>query len=141
MKPLRGFQALYKNKANLFILLGLVFFVATAWIYTGLNKTRSYAKIGDVEFELTAFHYGEEIYSSVKILNKKAGDDAGPVKIDAEFFFINNNGKVEKIEKSSLIYKKDEQYLRTKCTDYDIIRVDVIVTAGGEEKEISTSVK
>ena len=40
-----------------------------------------------------------------------------------------------------LVYDEGEQYIRTKFTDYDIIRVDVILNAGGYEKELSAEVK
>ena len=34
-----------------------------------------------------------------------------------------------------------ELFLRTKLTDYDIIRIDALVSVDGEEKELSTPVK
>ena len=49
--------------------------------------------------------------------------------------------KVLRLERDGqLIYEAGEQYIRTKFTDYDIIRVDVILNAGGTEKELSAEV-
>lgn len=140
MRPVRGFKALVANKSNRFVLMSLFFFVAATWIYTGLNNTRAYAQIDKVNFELQGFAYEEEIYSSLKI-NEKKNEAPKPQKIDAEFFLINADNQIVEKEVLSLVYKEGEEYLRTKHTDYDIIRVEVIVTMNGKKKELSASIK
>ena len=59
----------------------------------------------------------------------------------AEFFAIDPNNQVGDKRQGQLVYDEGEQYIRTKFTDYDIIRVDVILNAGGSEKELSAEVK
>ena len=44
-------------------------------------------------------------------------------------------------EAMSMIYKSGEEYFRTKLTDYDIIRVEAVVTCGEEKKQLSADVK
>ena len=39
-----------------------------------------------------------------------------------------------------MLYSKGEEYLRTKYSDYDIIRIDAVVTVGDVSKELSTQV-
>ena len=141
LTPVRGIKIFWVNKSNRFILLSLVFFVGFIWIYTALNNTRSNAVINGTSFDLTAFAFEEEIYASIKIKNKNATEKTAPVKITAEFFFINTENQVAEKKELSLVYGYGEQSLATKMTDYDIIRVDVIITAGETEKELSSGVK
>lgn len=141
LRPVRGLKVLFANKSNRFVFMALIFFIAAAWIYTGLNNTRSYAKINDISFELQAFVYDEEVYSSLKIVNKKKAKASSPQKITADFFIINSDKEVSDKDSLSLVYESGEEYLRTKCHDYDIIRVDAIVETDGVKKEISTNVK
>ena len=35
-----------------------------------------------------------------------------------------------------MLYSKGEEYLRTKYSDYDIIRIDAVVTVGDVSKEV-----
>lgn len=141
LKPVRGIKIFWVYKQNRFILLALVLFIAFVWIYTALNNTRSNAVINGISFDLTAFAYEEEIYSSLKINNKSADDKTPPVKIEAEFEFINVDNQVVEKKELSLVYSHGEQSLATKMTDYDIIRVDVVINSGNTEKVVSAPVK
>lgn len=140
MRPVRGFKIFF-TKQNRFIFFALIFFVGAAWIYTGLNKTRAYAQLQGINFELTTFEYEEEIFVSIKMKRSKKSQDTNPHKVDAQIFVIEPNNQVGDKQFLSEVYAEGEQYIRTKFTDYDIIRVDVILTVGDEEKEISSTVK
>ena len=71
----------------------------------------------------------------------KKSKSTAPVAINVEYFVIDPNNQISDKRADSIIYSEGEQYLRTKFTDYDIIRVDAIINAGGEEKELSAQVK
>ena len=139
MKPVRGFRIFF-TKQNRYIFFALIFFVGAAWIYTGLNKTRAGTTISGVNFELTAFSYEEEVYVSLQMKRSSRSKDISPLAVDAEFFAIDPNNQVGDKRTGNLVYDEGEKYIRTKFTDYDIIRVDVIVNAGGQEKELSAQV-
>ena len=141
LKPVRGIKVLWVNKSNRFILLSLVVFIGFAWVFTAMNNTRSYTKINGYSFDVSAFAFQEEIYSSIKIKKLNSSEKKPPLKVDAEFFFVNVDNQVVEKKELSLISQKDEDSLATKMTDYDIIRVDVILTVDGTEKEISSAVK
>ena len=141
MKPVRGIKIFWVNKTNRYILFSLVIFIGFAWVFTALNNTRNYAKINNIAFELSAFSFQDEVYVNIKINDKKADEKSPPVKIEAEVFFINNDNQVSQKKELSLVYRDGVQTLATKATDYDIIRVDVIVSADNKEKEISSAVK
>lgn len=140
MKPVRGIRIFFTPQ-NRFIFLALIFFVGATWIYTGLNKTRAGTTLEGINFELTAFSYEEEIYVSLQMKRSKNAKSTAPVTVNAEYFAIDPNNQVGDKRSNSLIYSEGEQYLRTKFTDYDIIRVDVILNVGGQKKELSAQVK
>ena len=140
MKPVRGIRIFFTPQ-NRFIFLALIFFIGATWIYTGLNKTRAGTTLAGINFELTAFSYEEEVYVSLQMKRSSRSRETAPVSVDAEFFAIDPNNQVGDKRSGHLVYAEGEQYIRTKFTDYDIIRVDVILNAGGDEKELSAEVK
>ena len=140
MKPVRGFRIFF-TKQNRYIFFALIFFVGATWIYTGLNKTRAGTTLSGINFELTAFSYEEEVYVSLQMKRSSRSKDVAPVPVSAEFFAIDPNNQVGDKRNGQLVYDEGEKYIRTKFTDYDIIRVDVILNAGGTEKELSAEVK
>ena len=140
MKPVRGFRIFF-TKQNRYIFFALIFFVGASWIYTGLNRTRAGTTLEGINFELTAFSYEEEVYVSLAMKRSKKSKSTAPVSVNAEYFAIDPNNQVGDKRADSTIYSEGEQYLRTKFTDYDIIRVDVILNVGGQEKELSALVK
>ena len=140
LKPVRGFRIFF-TKQNRYIFFALIFFIGATWIYTGLNKTRAGTTIADINCELTAFSYEEEIYVSLQMKRSKRSKSTTPVPFNVTFFAIDPNNQVGDKRNDSLVYSEGEQYLRTKFTDYDIIRVDVIIDADGKEKELSALVK
>ncbi|MCR4734240.1 MAG: hypothetical protein K5829_04430 [Treponema sp.] len=141
MKPVRGIRVLFANKQNRFMLLTLVFVIGVAWIYSGLNGARSGTNINGLILDSQAFRYEDDIYVNIKTINKKADESSKPHPVFAEVQGINSDGQVAYKEELSLVYDYGEKYLRTKFTDYDIIRVDVIVTVDGEKKELSAQIK
>lgn len=166
MKPLRGFKVLFKNKSNLSILIALIFFVAFSWIYTGINNSRNYAKISDKEFEIQAFSYEEDIYTSIKISDAKkssgrkrlqlikpkkdTSETDNSVSQESEnsknmavldLFFIDKDKQLIHQETQNVLLDDEADYFKTKTTDYDIMRVDVIISYDGKEKEISAIIK
>ena len=140
LKPVRGFR-IFLTKQNRYIFFALIFFVGATWIYTGLNRTRAGTTLAGINFELTAFSYEEEVYVQLKMKRSSRSRETAPINVAADFFAIDPNRQVGDKREGQLVYESDEQYIRTKFTDYDIIRVDVILNAGGHEKELSAEVK
>ena len=140
MKPVRGFR-IFLTPQNRYIFFALIFFVGASWIYTGLNKTRGGTTLAGINFELTAFSYEEEVYVQLKMKRSSRSKERAPVAVTAEFFAIDPNNQVGDKRNGQLVYDEDEKYIRTKFTDYDIIRVDVILNVEGNEKELSAEVK
>lgn len=140
MRPVRGIKVFFLRQ-NRWILFALILFVGSTWVYSGFNKTRAYAGIDDLNFELSAFSYEEQVFTSVQIKRNKKSKETKPVNVQAEFFLIDPNNQVSEKQLQSFVYAEGEEYIRAKFTDFDIIRVDVIINANGQEKELSAQVK
>lgn len=140
MKPERGIRVLF-NKNNRYVFFALIFFVGAYYIYSGLNKTKNYAKINEIDCELQAFVYEEQVYISSSFKRNPKSKKTEPANISADFSIVDVDKQVVHKETQSLTFKEGEQFLRTKFYDYDIIRVDALVTVDGESKEITCQVK
>ena len=140
LRPVRGIKIFF-TKQNRYIFFALIFFIGATWIYTGLNRTRAGTTLEGINFELTAFSYEEEVYVSLQMKRSKKAKTTAPVSVKADFFAIDPNNQIGDKRNGQLVYENGEQYIRTKFTDYDIIRVDVILNADGSEKELSAMVK
>ena len=68
MRPITGFKVLVANKSNRYVLIALIFFVAATWLFTGLNKTRAYGKLGNISLELQGFSYGFLMYGTCSVI-------------------------------------------------------------------------
>lgn len=140
MRPVRGIKVFFTPQ-NRWIFFALILFVGATWGITGLNRTRAYNSIDGINFELSAFSYGEEIYTSIQVKRSSKSKNKNPAHIDAEFFLVDPNNQVTEKHSETMIYEDGEQFIRAKFTDFDIIRVDVIVNVDGTEKELSAQVK
>lgn len=140
MKPVRGFKVLF-NKQNKFIFIALILVVAFGWGYTGLNKTKAYTQISGINFELNSFAYEDVVYVSVKMFRSKKSKDTNPVMVNADIRVIEPNKQINDKTQMSLVYEQGEEYFRAKFSDFDIIRTDVVLKVGEEEKTISAEVK
>ncbi|MCR4580192.1 MAG: hypothetical protein K5681_07595 [Treponema sp.] len=140
MRPVRGFRIFF-TKQNRFIFFGLILFVAFAWIYSGINSTRDQCLIDGVVYNLTAFSYDDEVYVTIKSKFKSEADQR-QVPYTANIFAINSDNQIqEKIILQGLTSSNEEASLRTKISDFDIKRVDVILDTQKESKELSAFVK
>lgn len=140
MKPVRGIKVFF-TKQNRYVTFALIFFVGVFWVYTGFNKSRDYAKINDIDCQIQAFSYEEQIFVSIGCKKNKKSTRTAPAKIDAEIFFVDADNQLSYKTELGMIYEKGEEFLRTKVSDYEIVRVDAIINVDGIEKEISSTVK
>jgi len=139
-KPVRGIRIFF-TKQNRYIFIALIVFCAAAFIYNGLNNTRSYAKINELDCEVSAFSYEDQIYTSLTLKRNVKSKKVNPQKVTAQFFLVDADNQIVAKDTQSMIYSEGEQYLRLKNSDFEIVRVDVIINVDNEENEISCKVK
>lgn len=139
METPRGFKVLF-NKQNRFILFGLLLVVGFGWGYSGLYKTKAYSNIAGINVELTAFIYEDEVYTSVKMKRSPKSKDMSPKLVEADIMVIEPNKQVSDKQHLTFLYEDGEQFMRTKFTNFDIIRADAVITIGDETVEVTTEV-
>ena len=140
MKPVTGIRVFFL-KQNRYIFITLIVLTAFALVYSAMNRPRDNCEINGVNFEINSFSFEEEVFISLKMDRGKKNKEAIPLPFEATIFLIENNNQIYDKKVMNYVYSEEgEDFLRAKFTDYDIIRVDVIIKAGDEQKEISCKV-
>ncbi len=147
------FRALVSNKFNRFMLFTVALCFVVVIITSFFGSRPSLVTAAGYELELSAFSYDENVYAQIKIhpLKKSLEDKAFLEKVDscindggevmAVFSFIEADGEpFSKIPKGAPLEKKSF-FLRTNCSDYDIIKVRAEVKILGERVELTADVK
>lgn len=134
-------KILFANRLNRFMVIFLLLFCATAW-FLNYQTLKNKAKICGTYAELSAFSYSDEVYVSLKFEKKSEKNAAAfsPVPVSVIFSAIDSSGTVVFTENSSDLYAQDELFIRTRFSDYDIIRVNALVSSGEEQKDFSADV-
>lgn len=143
MRPLKGLKVLF-TKQNRFIFLGIVIFMASIWIYQAFNKTRNFANLNEIYCELTSFSYNDDVFVSIQLKKSKNYNEKQNKLITAQIKLINNDNQISQKESIDFLFDsslEENQFIRTKFTDFDIIRVDVNLILEEQIKELSTEVK
>lgn len=151
MKMPRGiFKILVANKFNRVMLFTVaLFFVVVLGVNFLQNPTLGVC--AGFECELSAFAYGDEVLTQVKIhaLKKSLRDKnfrieeyvAKNLEAAAIFEFFNTDGEIASRSQKSAALKKNEFFLRTSVPNYDIIEVKAFVEILGERLELKANIK
>ena len=94
-KANKGIKAIFANKSNRFMLGTVAVLTAFVWLYQGVFAKKNTAVINDIKYELQAFSYADEVYSTIKISSKKSAVLKEPLNIDADVFVINADNQLE----------------------------------------------
>ncbi len=142
-QPVKGlFRSLFSNKGNRFMFGTVAILAAFVWIYSFMQK-REGIQIADTKVEVSAFSYADEIFASVK-LNKLEDDSEFKDKVlpvSVKFSAIENNSAICDEKELFGEYKGEEVFFRTKFSNYDIIKIQVTLFVGNENKEITVPVE
>lgn len=151
MKMPRGiFKILVANKFNRVMLFTVaLFFIVVLGVNFLQNPTLGVC--AGFECELSAFAYGDEVLTQVKIhaLKKSLRDKnfrieeyvAEKKETTAVFDFLDAEGEVATRSQKSGFLQKNEFFLRTNVPNYDIIKVRAQVEILGERIELNANVK
>ncbi|MCR5288789.1 MAG: hypothetical protein K6E51_02220 [Treponema sp.] len=148
-RPTRGlFKVLVATRANrtiLFVMLACLLIVLFNGLLRGSeNKTT----IDTTILQLTAFTYEDEVYvslqvkPSVKKNNHRSDTEKNKIKqITTLFSAIDIDKQVSQTEMAQLNYSGNEDFLRTKFTDYDILTVKAEVQFSGKTITLTAPVQ
>jgi archaellum component FlaG (FlaF/FlaG flagellin family) len=139
-KPVKGIRIFF-TKQNRYITFALIFFIAAIFIYSSMNKSRSYAKIQDLDCELSSFVYENQVYTKLNVKRNVKSKQTAPRQVTVDFYIINGDNQIAFTETQAFIYESGEKNLGMKNTDYEILRVEAKVTVDGVEKELSANTK
>lgn len=134
-------KIMFKNKMNRFMFIFLILFSAFAY-FMSYQAGKNALKIYGTSAQLTAFSYAEEVYVSLEIkpLSEEKIKDFKPVPVYVKILSYNNDSEVSDMYETEDVYDGSQLFLRTKFTDYDIIRVVADVTLGEENKSFGAKV-
>ncbi len=137
-RPVRGIRILFASRTSRIMLLTLVAFTVIAWI-TGTAPDGSEKVSGGVTYRLEAFRFEEEVFVSLDISGGRDGGE--PLAVSADVSVLDADGNAVDVRHFDEIYGFTGRILRTKFTDYDIISVTALVSAGGEEFLLSSGIR
>lgn len=139
-KPRGFFGILFARKGNkiLFFVMMMTFIVSIFFSYFGPRKNEGI--IGNVKFSLVAFSFEGQVYASVKVEKNDSGKNIKNMNAVFQFRGIDSEGITVFEETQNSFFtdgnfstEKKENFLRTKFTDYDIIKVECCVSDGKNE--------
>lgn len=166
MAPKKGlFKVLVATPGNRFMLSSIVVFVAFIWIFSFFSSRNEKRFLG-TECELTAFSFEDSVYASLefkenpdwlsdfsdrkKTSGKPSGkssldfpEEKNPAQIPLRVLFQAYDSSGIVADKSEIfdVYSGRELFIRTKFSDYDIIKVSASVQAGTEEKDFEVRIQ
>lgn len=145
-RPVKGlFRVLVSTRGNRFMLSSIVVFAAFLWIFSFFSGKNA-SRIAGADASLSAFSYEETVYAtfSLKGTEKKSSEEDASsvlqVPVSAVFSAIESSGAECAREELSGVYTGEDLFIRTKFTDYDIIKVCCEVTAAAETKQFEAVV-
>ena len=142
MNPEKGlFRVLVSNRSNKFLLISIVLLAAFIWMFNFLSKNVS-DRIFGTECSLEAFSFDDTVYASLKFDEvKKSGEVAYSLPFTVVFTAFDNSGLVSDKKEIQEFFTGNELFVRTKFSDYDIIKVTALVQSEFESKEISAFIQ
>lgn len=145
-RPVKGlFRVLVSTRGNRFMLSSIVVFAAFLWIFSFFSGKNA-SRIAGADASLSAFSYEETVYATFSMKGAEAeaseADSAAflQIPVSAVFTAVESSGAECAREESTGIYTGKDLFLRTKFTDYDIIKVCCEVTAASETKRFEAAV-
>ncbi len=163
MAPKKGlFKVLVATPGNRFMLSSIVVFVAFIWIFSFFSSRNEKRFLG-TECELSAFSFEDSVYASLEFKEnpdwfsdrKKSSDESSgdfpedsaaeknhaQIPVRVLFQAYDSSGLVADKAEVFDVYSGEGLFIRTKFSDYDIIKVSATVEAGTEEKDFEARIQ
>ncbi|MCR5724290.1 MAG: hypothetical protein K6G80_04295 [Treponema sp.] len=139
--PRRGlFRSLISTHGNRYLLISVGLCIGVVLLASVLLHRES-ATVGGVGTQLSAFSFEESVYASLKL--DKAGKHVSltlPAPVSARFSFIGVDGQPVQEQLITGKYDGKELFLRTTTTDYDIVKVTVVLDVAGQSVDLTAAV-
>jgi hypothetical protein len=113
--------------------------IALCVVITFLSRTlpsASEATVAGIPAELSAFSFEDTVYISVRL----GAANAPAQTVTAQIFAFNADNQLFETQVLEKNYGGYEEFMRTKVGDYDIIRVEAVLTASEQTKTLKSSI-
>ena len=145
-KPYKGglLKSLVNTRGNRLLFVTIVFTFGIIMFMNFFGPQKNTASCHGVTGILSAASYGDEIQVSVKFEEaekkyKKDFEGGQPLKV--AFTAYDNQGSPVFQEKALAKYDGNEVFVRTKCTDYDIIKMSAVFSILDESRYLECSIE
>jgi hypothetical protein len=145
-RPVKGlFKNLVSTPANRMGFLSIVVFAGFMLFFSLTSEKPNRKVVSGTEMTLSAFSYDDEVYVSLKATpltgkeSRKKPSHIGPVLV--KFTAVDNQKGTAAVSEMKELYNGSELAVRTKFSDYDIVKVKAEVKFDGEEKELTAAVE
>jgi len=135
------FRSLVSTRSNKLLLIMIVLSAAIVVFVSKFGESADSKIISGYECELTAFSYADVVYASIKVVPKNSKEKRSEhPKASANFTMFDVDSSEVFSSEVEANCSNDEVFLRTSCTDYDILTVQVKLRIENEEMILKTKI-
>jgi hypothetical protein len=139
IKPQKGFiKVLVATPAKRILFFSIIALCILVIFLTFTMNSENEADISGIPVTLSAFAFEDVVYISIHLEENSRIRDTQAVFADISIF----NADDEALEKRRLVknYAGSEEFLRTTIADYDILRIEAVVSVSDAEATLKTAI-
>lgn len=138
--PKKGLiKIFFSTRGSKIIFFTMILMILVIFSTVFISPDPASITMGSLNARIAAFAYDEHIYITITCTEKEVLID--PITLDMSIEGLNGEKKVVEQKKITEIYTGNEKMYRVIIADYDIIQVQVIITASGMTKTIICAVQ
>ncbi len=142
MPPKGLFKMLVYTKSSRIMLFVLIACLLLALFIGLMSPNADEGALSNIKLKLTAFAFQDNIYTQIVLKpDEKNTEKSIETSIDVDFNFYDVDGALVETVKKTDIYKGNELAIGTTSTDYDILKVEAVVTIDNEQSALKATVK
>lgn len=144
MPPKGLFKMLVYTKSSRIMLIVLIICLVMTLFIGILKPGADEGNYADVPMKLTAFSFQDSVYTQLilKVPEKNPENyEDSEMQVDVDFNFYDVDGAQTASIRKTDIYKGNELAIGTTSSDYDILKVEAVVTIGNEQSVMKATVK
>lgn len=139
MPPKGLFKMLVYTKSSRIMLFVLIACLLLALFIGLMSPNAAESSFANIHMKMTAFAFQDSIYTQV-ILKPEEDATDNTYDVDIDFNFYDVDGALVETVKKTDIYKGNELAIGTTSSDYDILKVEAVVTIDNEQSVLKASV-
>jgi hypothetical protein len=139
LEPPKGFiKVLIATPARKMLFFSIIALCIVIAFLSYTMDTDSEGAVSDIQMALSAFSFEETVYISIQL--KENSRFSGTKTVLARLSVINADNQVLETRELVKNYTGSEDFLRTTITDYDILRVEAVISTQDAEVTLKTAI-